>query len=153
MTKTELKEHIGNWSENLTFIEEGSQFLIVEIPAAELREIAEKLKNDADTAFDYLFAMTGMDFGEELGVIYHVESTTKGHMIELKVKTADRENPNIDSISDIWPAAYFNESEVYDFFGIKFNGHKNLRRIFMDENWKGWPLRKDYKDELNMLTR
>jgi NADH:ubiquinone oxidoreductase subunit C len=95
----------------------------------------------------------GIDYGEELGVIYHLESSTKNHMIEMKVKTADRENPNFDTVSDIWPAAYLNEDEVYDFFGIKFNGHKNLRRIFMDENWKGWPLRKDYKDDLNMLTR
>jgi NADH:ubiquinone oxidoreductase subunit C len=153
MTKTELKEHIGNWSENLNFTEEGSEFLIVEVPAAELREIATKLRDDADTAFDYLFSMTGVDYGEELGIVYHIESTSKGHMIVMKVKTADRENPNFDSVSDIWPAAYFNESEAYDFFGIKFNGHKNLRRIFMDENWKGWPLRKDYSDELNMLTR
>lgn len=153
MTKTELKEHIEKWSENLTFVEEGSQFLIVEIPSNELREIATKLKDDPDMAFDYLFSLTGVDYGEELGIVYHVESTTKGHMIELKIKTADRENPAFDTVSDIWPAAYFNESEAYDFFGIKFNGHKNLRRIFLDENWKGWPLRKDYKDEFNMLTK
>lgn len=153
MTNIELKELIGSWSANLNFVEEGSEFLIVEIPAAELREIAEKLKTNNQTAFDYLFSLTGVDYGEELGIVYHVESTTHNHMIVMKVKTADRENPNFDTISDIWPAAYFNESEAYDFFGIKFNGHTNLRRIFMDENWKGWPMRKDYQDEFNMLTR
>jgi NADH:ubiquinone oxidoreductase subunit C len=153
MTNTELKEVIGSWSSNLVFDEESSEFLVVEVPASELREISEKLKTDSKTAFDYLFMVTGVDYGAELGVVYHIESTTQNHMIVMKVKTEDRENPNFDTISDIWPAAYYNESEVYDFFGIKFNGHKNLRRIFLDENWKGWPLRKDYKDEFNMLTK
>jgi len=153
MTNTELKEVIGSWSDNLNFVEEGSEFLIVEVPAEELTTIAEKLKTDDKTLFDYMFALTGVDYGKELGVVYHIESTTHGHMIEVKVKTADRENPNFDTVSEIWPAALYNESEVYDFFGIKFNGHKNLKRIFLDENWKGWPMRKDYKDEFNMLTR
>ena len=153
MTNTELKEVIGSWSSNLVFDEESSEFLVVEVPASELHDISDKLKTDSKTAFDYLFMVTGVDYGAELGVVYHIESTTHNHMIVMKVKTEDRENPNFDSISDIWPAAYYNESEVYDFFGIKFNGHPNLRRIFMDENWKGWPLRKDYKDEFNMLTK
>jgi len=153
MTNTELKEVIGSWSDKLNFVEEGSEFLIVEVPAEELAATAEKLKTDDKTLFDYMFALTGVDYGEELGVVYHIESTTHGHMIEMKVKTSDRENPNFDTVSKIWPAALYNESEAYDFFGIKFNGHENLTRIFLDENWKGWPLRKDYKDEFNMLTR
>ncbi len=74
-------------------------------------------------------------------------------MIIMKVSTSDRENPNFDSVVKIWPAAFYNESEAYDFFGIKFNGHPELKRIFMDENWKGFPQRKDYKDEFNMLTK
>jgi len=153
MTKEELKNLIGSWSANLTFNDEDTQFLEVEVPAEELREISLKLKDDSNTAFDYLFALTGVDYGKDLGVVYHIESTTHNHMIVLKVKTSDRENPNFDSINDIWPAAYFNESEAYDFFGIKFNNHPHLTRIFMDEDWKGWPMRKDYKDEFNMLTR
>jgi len=153
MTNTELKEVIGSWSDNLNFVEEGSEFLIVEVPAEELSTIAEKLKTDSKTHFDYLFALTGVDYGKELGVVYHIESTTHGHMIEMKVKTSDRENPNFDTVTNVWPAANYNESEAYDLFGIKFNGNKELKRIFLDENWKGWPLRKDYKDEFNMLTK
>jgi NADH:ubiquinone oxidoreductase subunit C len=153
MGNTELKNIIGSWSENLTFVEDGSEFLIVEVPANELRDIAEKLKTNKDTAFDYLFSLTGVDYGTELGIVYHIESTTHNHMIVMKVKTEDRETPNFDTVTDIWAAAYFNESEAYDLFGIKFNGHKNLRRIFLDDDWKGWPLRKDYVDEFNMLTR
>ena len=153
MTKEELKNLIGSWSANLTFNDEDTQFLEVEVPAEELREISLKLKDDSSAAFDYLFALTGIDYGKDLGVVYHIESTTHNHMIVLKVKTSDRENPNFDTINDIWPAAYYNECEAYDFFGIKFNNHPNLTRIFMDEDWKGWPMRKDYTDEFNMLTR
>ncbi len=153
MTKSELKEKISSWSEELNFVEEGSEFLVVEVPAHLLRETALKLRDDKDTAFDYMFSMTGVDYGEKLGVVYHLESTTHHHMIEMKVYTDDRENPAFDTLSDVWPATYLNECEVYDFFGIKFNNHKNLRRIFLEEEWKGWPLRKDYVDEVNMLIR
>ena len=153
MTKEELKNLIGSWSANLTFNDEDTQFLEVEVPTEELREISLKLKDDSSAAFDYLFALTGVDYGKDLGVVYHIESTTHNHMIVLKVRTSDRENTNFDSINDIWPAAYFNESEAYDLFGIKFNNHPHLTRIFMDEDWKGWPMRKDYTDEFNMLTR
>ncbi len=154
MTKEELKELMGSWSANLVFTDENTQFLEVEVPAEELREISLKLRDDSKTACDYLFALTGVDYaGKELGVVYHLESTTKNFMVVLKVKTSDRENPNFDTVSDIWPAALLNESEAYDFFGIKFNNNQSLSRIFMDEDWKGWPMRKDYKDEFNMLTR
>lgn len=153
MTKTELKGIIGSWSSNLKLDDESNEFLMVEVPAEELLTIAEKLKSDTNTKIDLLFALTGMDYGTDLGVVYHLESTTHRHMIIMKVRTDDRENPNFDSVVKIWPAAFYNESEAYDFFGIKFNGHPELKRIFMDENWKGWPQRKDYKDEFNMLTK
>lgn len=153
MTKTELKSIIGAWSSNIKLDDESNEFLIVEVPADELRAISEQLKSDKSTAINLLYALTGMDYGTDLGVVYHLESTSLKHMIIMKVRTSDRENPNFDSIQDIWPAAFYNESEAYDFFGIKFNGHPELKRIFMDEDWKGWPQRKDYKDEFNMLTR
>lgn len=153
MTKTELKEIIGSWSSNLKLDDESNEFLLLEVPAEELIIIAEKLKSDSNTQFDLLYALTGMDYGTDLGVVYHLESTSLNHMIIMKVRTSDRENPNFDTVVKIWPGAFYNESEAYDFFGIKFNGHPELKRIFMDENWKGFPQRKDYKDEFNMLTK
>ena len=103
--------------------------------------------------FNYAFCITGMDWGKELGVIYHLESTELKHRIVVKVMTEDRENPTLDSVHDIWQTADFHELEVYDFFGIKFNNHPKLRRLFLTPEWEGFPLRKDYVDEANMVIK
>ncbi|WP_372973339.1 NADH-quinone oxidoreductase subunit C, partial [Muriicola sp.] len=104
-----------------------------------------------ETEFDYLFCLTGVDWGEELGVIYHLESTTKRHILVVKVSTADRENPELDTVCDLWFTAEFHEREVFDFFGIRFRNHPNLKRLFLTEDWEGYPLRKDYEDDVNMI--
>ncbi|MEI6853121.1 MAG: NADH-quinone oxidoreductase subunit C, partial [Bacteroidota bacterium] len=75
------------------------------------------------------------------------------HSLVLKVRTADRDNPTFDTVSDIWQTAEYHEREIFDLFGIKFNNHPDLRRIFLDEKWEGFPLRKDYKDEINIIER
>ena len=86
-----------------------------------------------------------------LEVVYHLESTIHGHQLVLKVRTADRENGAIDTVSDIWRTAEFHEREVYDLMGIRFTNHPDLRRLFLEEGWKGHPLRKDYADEVNIV--
>ena len=137
----------------LEFIEEGSQFLNVLVPKDYLYELMAKLKADDSTKFNYLFCLSGVDWGEELGVVYHLESTKYRHTIVVKVNTKDRENPTLDSVWDIWRTAEFHEREVFDFFGIKFNNHPNLKRLFLTEDWEGFPLRKDYVDEINMVIK
>ena len=132
-------------------IEENKQFPVFIIPAGKLLSLAEQLKNGDDTAFDYLFCLTGTDMVKYLMVTYHLNSTRYGHDLVLKVKTEDREHPAFDSLTGIYPAAEFYEREVYDMLGIKFNNHPDLRRIFLDENWKGYPFRKDYVDEVNIV--
>ena len=84
-------------------------------------------------------------------VFIGLHSTKHGHSVELKVKTENRENPAFDTVSDIWQAANFYEREVFDLFGIRFNNHPDLRRIVLDENWQGYPFRKDYVDEVNIV--
>lgn len=137
----------------LEFSEEGSEFLNVTVQPKQFHALMSKLKNDDQTKFDYLFCLSGVDWGEELGVVYHLESTVHRHSLVVKISTADRENPNFDSVCDIWKTAEFHEREVYDFFGITFNNHPNLKRLFLTENWEGFPLRKDYVDEINMVTK
>jgi NADH-quinone oxidoreductase subunit C len=137
----------------LEFSEEGSEFLNIMVQPKLLHELMSRLKSDEQTKFDYLFCLTGVDWEPELGVVYHLESTTHRHIIVVKVKTADRENPNFDSVWDIWRTAEFHEREAFDFFGIKFNNHPNLKRLFLTPNWEGFPLRKDYVDEINMITK
>jgi NADH-quinone oxidoreductase subunit C len=132
-------------------LEENKQFLTLVIPAGKFHELAVSLKENEDTAFDYLFCLTGVDTVKHLMVVYHLRSTRYGHSIELKVRTEDRENPTFDTISDIWKAADLYEREVWDLFGIRFNNHPDLRRIFLEENWKGYPFRKDYVDEVNIV--
>lgn len=158
MTNEELKELISTWFSGHTgeypeFTEEGSQFLNISIAPEYLHDLMNWLKNDSNTSFDYLFCLTGVDWGKELGVVYHLESIAHRHILVVKVQTLDRENPVFDSVQDIWPTANFHEREVFDLFGIKFKGHPNLKRLFMPEDWKGFPLRKDYEDEVNMVVK
>lgn len=131
--------------------EENKQYLTLVVPAAKLHDLVLKLKNSADLSFDYLFCLSGVDYGKQLAVVYHLNSTRHKHSLVVKVKTDDRVNPAFDTVSDIWRTAEFHERETYDMFGIRFNNHPDLRRIFLDEEWKGYPLRKDYVDEVNIV--
>ena len=137
----------------LSFTEEGSQFLNVEVSPENLHSLMTQLRENSDTNFDYLFCLSGVDWGKELGVVYHLESTEYRHQLVVKVKTTDRENPNFDTVCDIWKTADFHEREVFDFFGVKFNNHPNLKYLFLTEDWEGFPLRKDYVDEVNMVNK
>lgn len=158
MTNEALQNLISNWLPDpiaigLEFSEEGSQFLNMTVQPEHLHQLMSQLKNNSETHFDYLFCLSGVDWGEALGVVYHLESTTHRHILVVKVKTEDRENPTFDTVSNIWATAEFHEREVFDFFGIKFKDHPNLKRLFLTENWDGFPLRKDYVDEINMVIK
>ncbi len=153
MTNEALQILISSWIPELEFTEEGSQFLNITVQPEQLHQLMSQLKTNSETKFDYLFCLSGIDWGTTLGVVYHLESTTHRHIIVVKVKTEDRENPTFDTVSDIWLTADFHEREVFDFFGIIFNNHPNLKRLFLTEDWDGFPLRKDYVDEINMVIK
>jgi NADH/F420H2 dehydrogenase subunit C len=153
MTNEALQNLISSWITELEFTEEKSQFLNITVQPEQLHQLMTQLKRNSDTNFNYLFCLSGVDWGKELGVVYHLESTTHRHQLVVKVKTADRENPTIDTVCDIWYTAEFHEREVFDFFGIQFTNHPNLKRLFLTEEWDGFPLRKDYVDEINMVIK
>ena len=103
---------------------------------------------------DFLRSLTGMDWGTPdekdtedtlrgLGVVYHLESTTTGERMVVKTSTLDREHPELPTVWDIWKGANLPEREVYDFFGIVFVGHPDMRRLFLRNDWVGYPMRKD----------
>lgn len=120
-------------------------------PADLLKEM-ERLR--AEEHMDFLENLTGLDWEEEgLGVIYQLESTETGKRVSLKSVCADRENPMLPSVSDLWDIANIYEREVYDFYGIIFTGHPDMRRIFMREDWVGFPMRKDDETEKNNPLR
>ena len=153
MTNPEIKNKIENLFEGINISNEEGEFLTIEISKEILKDFMLKIRDEQDLDFDYLFALTGVDFGKELGVVYHIESTKHRHLIQVTVKTDDRENAEIDTIHDIFPAAYYNEMEAHELLGIKFKGHPDLKHLFLPEDWdKGYPLRKDFTD-INMLIR
>ena len=123
------------------------------VPADKLREVAFMLKGEADMLFDYLVSLTGVDEGPEtgLGVVYHLTSSVHHHWVVLKTFTADRENPLLPTVSDIWGTADLNEREVYDYFGVRFVGHPDMRRLYLRRDFVGHPLRKDYDPSSNTM--
>ncbi len=124
---------------------------ILYIPLGNFKAEMIKLR---DNGYDFLRSLTGMDWGDEggLGVVYHIENTSNGENVVIKTSTNNIDNPHIPTVSDIWKGAEFNEREVYDFFGIQFIGHKDMRRLFLRDEWKGYPLRKGYDVALNPLN-
>lgn len=134
--------------------EEG-ECLLVTVKEADWHDFAGKLKNDPKLGFDVLTAVVGMDWKEELGVVYYLTSTTHAwEMLAVKVSASgDRDNAYIHSVTDLWKVANFQEREVYDMYGIKFIDHPDMRRFFLRNDWVGHPLRKDYdaNPELNPI--
>jgi NADH-quinone oxidoreductase subunit C len=117
--------------------------------------VAEMLRDDADLDFDTLSLITGvhyLDVKEKDGTVkqagkfvavYHVHSITKKHKLAFKVETS-LADPHIPSLDSVWRAANWHERETYDMVGIVFDGHPNLTRILLPDDWEGFPLRKDY---------
>lgn len=138
---SDIKSIISELCPSATF-EEG-QDLLVSIPDKDWHDFAVKLKDELK--FDVLSAVVGMDWKDALGVIYYFTCTSRNwEMISVKVVAPDYNDPYIHSVSDLWKVANFQEREVYDFFGIRFVNHPDMRRFFLRNDWKGHPLRKDY---------
>ncbi|MDE6341507.1 MAG: NADH-quinone oxidoreductase subunit D [Muribaculaceae bacterium] len=138
-----VKDSISKICPSATF-EEG-EILTVNVPDKDWHALATALKENAELDYDVLSAVVGMDWKESLGVVYYFTSTSHDwRMLTVKVQVSDRENPMIHTVSDLWKVANFQEREVYDFYGIKFINHPDMRRFFLRNDWKGYPLRKDY---------
>ena len=150
MTREQLKSHILSIRPDSEIEEEG-ELLSVIVSSKQLHKTAEELKNGESTRFDYLFCLTGIDYPEHMMVVYHLKSTTLGHSLVLKAKIENREDSHVESVYDLWKTAEFHEREAYDLFGIIFDNHPDLRRIFLEDDWVGYPLRKDYVDEINII--
>ena len=132
-------------------IEDGD-IMQVTVPDAKWHDFAKTLRDDRDLSFDFLVTIVGMDWKENgMGCIYYLTSTKFNTHISVKVMaTGDREMPLIHSIHDLWAIATIFEREVYDYFGIIFINNPDMRRLFLNIDWKGYPLRKDYNDDPNI---
>ncbi len=111
-----------------------------------LPSIAQFLRDDPDLQYVFLAAITGVDYlGREprFEVVYHLRSFVHRHLVVLKVGVAE-EYPHVPSLVPLWPTATYQEREAYDMFGVVFDGHPDLQRILMPEDWDGHPQRKDH---------
>ncbi len=149
MTQEELKLSVSALFPAVTYDETG-EFLTALITPADFRKAMKTLRNNPDLSFDYLFCLTCIDWKTHLMMVYHMLSKVHKHTLVVKVKLDNVTDPITDTVCDIWKTAIMLEREVYDLFGVKFNHHPDLRRLLLDENWEGYPLRKNYVDE-NMI--
>jgi len=134
---------------------EDKKILTVTVEPNKLHLLAKTLRDNAAMPFDFLVKLIGMDWGEKLGVIYLLSSSKDlSKEIVLKTGTADRENPLLYSITDLFETAHFNEREVFALLGIRFINNPDMRKFFLNADWVGYPLRKDYdaNPELNPLS-
>jgi NADH-quinone oxidoreductase subunit C len=123
--------------------------MTIYVPREMIRQAAALLKDDPACPFNYLSDITCVDWHPSeprFEVIYHLLSIPHKERVRLKVRLSG-ENPALDSLTSVWPGANYFEREVFDLFGVRFNGHPYLRRIMMPEQWEGHPLRKDYPVE------
>lgn len=151
MDNKQLAETISSLTPGLE-IKDGKHYTEVNVPASSLHELCLQLRDRDDLKFDYLFCLSGVDYGKELGVVYHLRSTVHNHSVVIRSLASGRENPVLDTVSDIWQAAEYHEREVFDLLGIRFSNHPDLRRFFLDSSW-GHPLRKDFVDDINIVTK
>ena len=151
----QLKAHpaiarLLSWKESAV---EGVKFdrdeMTIYVARESIREACALLRDDANCPFNYLSGVTCVDWypsEPRFEVVYHLLSIPNKERVRLKVRLGG-DNPALESITSVWVGANYFEREVFDLFGVRFNGHPYLRRIMMPENWEGHPLRKDYPVE------
>jgi NADH-quinone oxidoreductase subunit C len=114
------------------------------VAADRLVDVMTWLRDDPEMSFKFLSNLAAVDTMEWFEIAYHLESFTHNLITAIKVRADDRENPVVPSVVPVWEGAMLQEREAYDLMGIHFEGHPDMRRIFLWEGFAGHPLRKDY---------
>ena len=132
------EEHPGvalEWNERDVWVEPQS-----------LETVARLLRDDEKLDFNFLIAVTGVDYIEHFELVYHLASLRRNHSAVLKARVYGRHEPVVPSVVEVWKGADLQEREVWDLMGVRFEGHPNMKRILLWEDFPGHPLRKDYLD-------
>ena len=116
-------------------------YLALDIDREHLVAVCRFLRDQL--GFDLLSCISGVDMLDHLECVYHLRSTTRGQLLQLKVRL-DNENAEVDSVVSVWPTANWLERETYDLFGMRFAGHPDLRRMLLDDDFEGHPLLKSF---------
>jgi NADH-quinone oxidoreductase subunit C len=119
--------------------------VIAHVDPAVLKSVARRLHDLPEIAFDSLTLISSVDYQTHFECVYHLFSFAANRYLELHVRLP-RGKPVVDTVSDVWPSADWHEREAWDMMGIRFEGHPDLRRILLKDDWIGHPLRKDYVD-------
>lgn len=147
MTEQEIYSNLSKkFGEKIVeFVEEETLNPTVVVNADAVAKICSYLKDTESLQFDSLMNLAGHDpDGEsDLIIVYHLYSSTNDHYITLKTQVP-REGSSVESVANIYRTADWHEREAYDMFGISFSGHPDLKRILLEDDWEGYPLRKDY---------
>ena len=115
------------------------------LPGDRLVEVCTFLRDDPELDFALLAWVGGVDLlpsEPRFEVVYHLLSVSRNVRIALKVQLREAA-PNVPTVCGVWPTANWHERETFDFYGIRFDGHPDLTRILLPDDWEGWPLRKD----------
>lgn len=141
---TELQRSHPEW---ITEIREAHGEVTAIIPREHIQSACSDLKTSPEARFDFLADLCGVDRGQEeeprFEVNYHLFSTTKHHRIRLKVLLTE-DDLHVPTVTNVWRTANWHERETFDLFGIVFDGHPDLRRILLPDDWQGYALRKDF---------
>ncbi len=133
--------------------EKGSDtFLELEVDKDRYLSLINFLRNKAEFHFDYLIQITAIDWKDRFELVVQLLSSNHKHKIGIRCSIS-RETAEIETLSQLYAGANWHEREVYDFFGIRFIGHPDLRRLFLTEDFPGYPLRKDFEDEKRIVKR
>jgi NADH-quinone oxidoreductase subunit C len=126
-------------------VESGRLESWIEVEPGVIDRVADALKSDSELAFDCLSNQTGTDYPEKgvIQIVYNLFSYRHKHELTIKVNLP-RTTPAVKSVERVWPAANWQEREIFDLLGVVFEGHTDLRRILLPDDWIGYPLRKDY---------
>jgi len=114
------------------------------VKSESLLDLVSFLKTTPEFEFDFLNSITAVDYFDCFEVVYHLTSMEHNHSIVIKTRCYGRENLAVPSIVSLYQGADFQEREIYDLMGIRFEGHPNMKRIFLWDGFQGHPLRKDY---------
>lgn len=122
-----------------------TDMLCITVQKEFIQNILLFLRDDQELQYNFLTTLCGMHYpkNEQLGVVYHLHSFVNNHRIRIKTFTGI-DQPIIPTVTSVWPAANWMERETYDFFGIQFDGHPNLKRILNVDEMTDFPLRKEF---------
>lgn len=145
----EIKTYVSSLLPTATFDETG-EWLNILIQPNDWKQFANKLRKST-FHLDYLFCLTCVDWKTHLTMVYHLTSSANRQLNIVIKANLDRINPEIETVSDIWRTAEFHEREVFEMFGVNFLNHPDLRLLILEDDFKGYPLRKDFEDPINMI--